>query len=66
MDQQRLAPTCLTAIGGWAETMQRAQMDPEELMEATDTILFESRRVLALSHKVWLSNSECPQSGCHA
>ena len=44
--------TPLTAIGGWAETMQRAQMDPEELMEATDTILFESRRVLALSQQL--------------
>lgn len=44
--------TPLTAIGGWAETMQRAQMDPEELLEATDTILFESRRVLALSQQL--------------
>lgn len=44
--------TPLTAIGGWAETMQRVQMDPDELMEATDTILFESRRVLALSQQL--------------
>lgn len=44
--------TPLTAIGGWAETIQRAQLDPDELLEATDTILFESRRVLALSQQL--------------
>lgn len=44
--------TPLTAIGGWAETIQRAELDRDELLEATDTILFESRRVLALSRQL--------------
>lgn len=44
--------TPLTAIGGWAETIQRADLDRNELLEATDTILLESRRVLSLSRQL--------------
>ncbi|MGN0976067.1 MAG: sensor histidine kinase [Gemmiger sp.] len=44
--------TPLTAIGGYAEYIQRADLDKHELMEATETIRFESRRLLNLSNQL--------------
>lgn len=44
--------TPLTAIGGYAEYIQRAELTPDELLEATDTIRFESRRLLNLSNQL--------------
>lgn len=44
--------TPLTAIGGYAEFIQRADLGPKELAEATDTIRFESRRLLNLSNQL--------------
>ena len=44
--------TPLTAIGGYAEYIQRADLTPDELAEATETIRFESRRLLNLSDQL--------------
>lgn len=44
--------TPLTAIGGYAEYIQRADLNKAELLEATDTIRFESRRLLNLSNQL--------------
>lgn len=44
--------TPLTAIGGYAEYIQRADLDRDELAEATETIRFESTRLLNLSNQL--------------
>ena len=44
--------TPLTAICGYAEYIQRADLRVDELAEAADTILFESRRLLGLSNQL--------------
>lgn len=44
--------TPLTAIGGYAEYIQRADLTQDELAEATETIRFESRRLLNLSDQL--------------
>ena len=44
--------TPLTAIGGYAEYIQRADLSPDELAEATETIRFESQRLLNLSDQL--------------
>ena len=48
--------TPLTAIGGYAEYIRRADLHGEELVDATETIEFESRRLLNLSNQLlWLA-----------
>ena len=47
----RCAPP-LTAIGGYAEYIQRADLRGPELQEALDTIRFESGRLLNLSQQL--------------
>ena len=44
--------TPLTAIGGYAEYIQCAALSEQELLEATDTIRFESKRLLNLSNQL--------------
>jgi len=44
--------TPLTAIAGYAEYIQRADLSAEELHSATETISFESRRLLNLSNQL--------------
>lgn len=44
--------TPLTAIGGYAEYIQRADLSADELMDAAGTISFESRRLLRLSEQL--------------
>src|SRR5699024_3031347 len=44
--------TPLTAIGGYAQTIRLADLRGEELMQAAESIEFESRRLLNLSQQL--------------
>lgn len=56
--------TPLTAIGGYAQTIRLADLRGEELMQAAESIEFESRRLLNLSEQLLrlsVLNHEAPE-----